>query len=683
MAAYWIGIDTGGTFTDLVLAEPAAGRWVYHKVPTRTADPAAGILDGIGELLQQAAVDAAQVEFLVLGTTLATNAVLEGKWAKTGLITTEGFRDVIELARQRRPDYFNLDKVKPIPPASRDCRIEVAERVAVDGEVIRALDEAGVRAATQALQAAGVQSIAICFLHAYRNPAHEQRARELVEASWPGVTVCASHEVLAEFREFERCASTLVNASLMPVMASYLDRFDAGVRALGVPRSPRVMQSNGGAVTPAAVKRLPINTFFSGPAGGVIGSARLGARIGQPDLVTFDMGGTSTDVCLIKAGEPAKKSQREMGGFPVRTRTLDIHTIGAGGGSIAWIDAGGLLKVGPRSAGAYPGPAAYGRGGTEATVTDANVVLGRLSPHSLLGGRMPMHPEKAHAAIAALAGRLGVDPVRASAGVIEIVNVNMMGALRVISIEQGEDPREFALVAFGGAGPLHAVEVAAAMGMRHVLVPARPGLLSAEGLLQADQRGDFSLTRLLTLAAAQLPAIDSGFAELRRRGEAWLAEEQASGQTPVAEWSADLRYVGQSFELVVPLARGGLDAEAMRALVVAFHARHREYYGYDIPDQDVELVNLRLALTVPRPRPAFAAPAAAVDLAAGRRDVWFPATGYVSSVVYDRAALAPGATFDGPAIIEQMDATTVVPPGASVRVDEAGNMHVLLEDVKR
>ncbi|MBC7781001.1 MAG: hydantoinase/oxoprolinase family protein, partial [Proteobacteria bacterium] len=352
MAGYWIGIDTGGTFTDLVLAEPSAGRWEYHKVPTRTADPAAGIHDGIRELLAQSGVAAEEVEFLVLGTTLATNAVLEGKWAKTGLITTEGFRDVIELARQRRPDYFNLDKVKPTPPAARDCRMEVRERVDVEGRVVVALDEQGVHDAVHTLRAAGVQAVAICFLHSYQNPAHEVRARQIVEAAWPGVAVCASVEVLAEFREFERCASTLVNASLMPIMANYLDRFEAGVRALGVPRSPRVMQSNGGAVTPAAVKRLPINTFFSGPAGGAIGSARLGQRIGVADMITFDMGGTSTDVCLIKAGEPAKKSQREMGGYPVRTRTLDLHTIGAGGGSIAWIDAGGLLKVGPRSAGA-------------------------------------------------------------------------------------------------------------------------------------------------------------------------------------------------------------------------------------------------------------------------------------------------------------------------------------------
>ncbi len=682
MAEYWIGIDTGGTFTDLVLAEPSAGRWEYHKVPTRTADPAAGIHDGIRELLALSGVAAADVAFLVLGTTLATNAVLEGKWAKTGLVTTAGFRDVIELARQRRPDYFNLDKVKPVPPASRDCRLEVTERIDVEGRVVTPLDESTVHAAVAALKDAGVQSVAICFLHSYQNPAHEARAREIIEAAWPGSAVCASYEVLAEFREFERCASTLVNASLMPIMASYLDRFEAGVRELGVPRTPRVMQSNGGAVTPAAVKRLPINTFFSGPAGGVIGSARLGSRIGLPNLITFDMGGTSTDVCLIKDGEPAKKSQREMGGYPVRTRTLDIHTIGAGGGSIAWIDAGGLLKVGPRSAGAYPGPAAYGRGGTEPTVTDANVVLGRLSPESLLGGRMKMHPDKAREAVEGLARKLGVDPVQAAAGVVEIVNVNMMGAVRVISIEQGEDPRDFALVAFGGAGPLHAVEVAMAMGMRHVLVPARPGLLSAEGLLQADQRGDFSLTRLVVLALAQLPAIEAGFAELRRRGEAWLADERADAGASVSEWSADLRYVGQSFELVLPLSGGSLDEASVGALVEAFHQRHREYYGYDIRDQAVELVNLRLALTVPRPRPSFSAVASAPVGTPGGRDVWFPAGGYVRSPVYDRSQLVPGMAFDGPAIVEQMDATTVIPPSARCRIDDAGNLHVMLGEVQ-
>ncbi|MDB5863149.1 MAG: hypothetical protein JWO70_955, partial [Betaproteobacteria bacterium] len=491
MSTVCVGIDTGGTFTDLVAVEVERGRYHYHKVPTLTADPARGILDGIAELLDIAEVERRDVKFLVLGTTLATNAVLEGKWARTGMLTTPGFRDVLELARQRRPHYFNLDIPKPMPPAPRDCRIEVEGRIANDGAEVTPLSEDDVRAAIHALKAKKVEAVAICYLHAYANPAHEERTRALVKKLWPEIYLCTSSDVLSEFREFERFATATVNASLMPVMDRYLESFEKGVAGLGIRNAPRVMQSNGGAVSPGAVRKVPVNTFFSGPAGGVIGSVGLGNQLGLPNLITFDMGGTSTDVCLIRDGEPAKKSERTMGGFPVRTRTLDIHTIGAGGGSIAWTDAGGLLKVGPQSAGAYPGPAAYGRGGTKATVTDANVVLGRLNPKTLLGGRMAMHADKAQAVIEALAQALAVDRTKAAAGVIEIINVNMMGAVRVISVEQGEDPRDFTLVAFGGAGPLHAAEVARAMGMRKVLVPPRPGLLSAIGLLHADVRGDF------------------------------------------------------------------------------------------------------------------------------------------------------------------------------------------------
>src|SRR5687767_10573281 len=541
MGTVCLGIDTGGTFTDLVAVELDRKQYHYHKVPTLTADPARGILDGITELLDVNGLKRGDVKFLVLGTTLATNAVLEGKWAPTGLITTAGFRDVLELARQRRPHYFNLDIPKAMPPAARDCRIEVDGRIAEDG----------VRRAVEALKAKKVEAVAVCFLHAYANPAHEERARALVKKLWPGIYLCTSGDVLAEFREFERFATATVNASLMPIMDRYLERFEQGVADLGIRQAPRVMQSNGGAVSPGAVRKLPVNTFFSGPAGGVIGSVGLGGQLKLPDLITFDMGGTSTDVCLIHDGEPAKKSERQIGGFPVRTRTLDIHTIGAGGGSIAWVDAGGLLKVGPQSAGAYPGPAAYGRGGTRPTVTDANVVLGRLNPRTLLGGRMTMHPEKARAVIDELAGRLGVNAVKAAAGVIEIINVNMMGAVRVISVEQGEDPRDFTLVAFGGAGPLHAADVASNMGMRKVLVPPRPGLLSAIGLLHADVRGDFSLTRLLRAEVASLGPLNAGFRTLKARGTQWLKGEREVGGA--FQWFADLRYFGQNFELILEL----------------------------------------------------------------------------------------------------------------------------------
>jgi N-methylhydantoinase A len=683
MSTVCVGIDTGGTFTDLVAVEVERGRYHYHKVPTLTADPARGILDGIAELLDIAEVERRDVKFLVLGTTLATNAVLEGKWARTGMLTTPGFRDVLELARQRRPHYFNLDIPKPMPPAPRDCRVEVEGRIANDGAEVTPLSEDDVRAAIETLKARKVEAVAICYLHAYANPAHEERTRALVKKLWPEIYLCTSSDVLAEFREFERFATATVNASLMPVMDRYLESFEKGVAGLGIRNAPRVMQSNGGAVSPGAVRKVPVNTFFSGPAGGVIGSVGLGNQLGLPNLITFDMGGTSTDVCLIRDGEPAKKSERTMGGFPVRTRTLDIHTIGAGGGSIAWTDAGGLLKVGPQSAGAYPGPAAYGRGGTKATVTDANVVLGRLNPKTLLGGRMAMHADKAQAVIEELAQALAVDRTKAAAGVIEIINVNMMGAVRVISVEQGEDPRDFTLVAFGGAGPLHAAEVARAMGMRKVLVPPRPGLLSAIGLLHADVRGDFSLTRLVRAEAPGLKSLNDGLKTLSKRGAQWLKGE--GEERGVFQWFADLRYYGQNFELILELKSDKLDERTLARLREAFHHRHKDYYGYDMRDQPVEIVNVRLVVTGKRraaPAERVKLPRTALQAALlEKRKVWFPETGYTLTPVYDRDRLPADCRITGPAIIEQMDTTTVVPPKAKLKQDRYGYLHMELEPV--
>ncbi len=687
MSAVWMGIDTGGTFTDLVLVDWAGGAYHYHKLPTTTADPARAILDGIAEIIREAGVARERVDFLVLGTTLATNAVLEGKWARTGVITTEGFRDVLELARQRRPHYFNLDIPKPMPPAARDCRIEIAGRIAHDGTEVAPLDEAGIRRAIELLKAKKVEAVAICFLHAYANRAHEEKAKALLDELWPEAYACASADVLAEFREFERFATTTVNASLMPIMDRYLERFENGARDLGITVAPRVMQSNGGAVTAGAVRRVPVNTFFSGPAGGVIGSFGLGERLGIRNLITFDMGGTSTDVCLIRDGEPAKKTERVMGGFPVRTRTLDIHTIGAGGGSIAWVDAGGLLKVGPMSAGANPGPAAYGRGGDQPTVTDANVVLGRLNPRTFLGGRMAVYPGEARAAIEGeLTARLGLDAIKAAAGVIEIINVNMMGAVRVISVEQGEDPRDFTLVAFGGAGPLHAAEVARNMGMRQVLVPPHPGLLSAIGLLHADVRGDFSLTRLTRAAPENLKTLNRGFDELERRGAAWLKGEGEERRNARFQWLIDMRYFGQNFELIMELDGNRLDARALARMIAVFHGRHKDFYGYAMPGQPVEIVTLRLVVTVKRAVPAAEtmrlkrgnAGAALIE----KRKVWFPETGFVSSPVYDRARLPAGTRITGPAVIEQMDTTTVIPPEARLRNDREGYLHIELAPVR-
>jgi N-methylhydantoinase A len=675
----WIGIDTGGTFTDIVLVDFARSRTVFHKVPSNTADPARAILDGTSEVLELAALAPGLVDHLSLGTTLATNAVLERKCAPTGVITTAGFRDVLELARQRRPHVFNLDVAKPAPPAPREARVEVAERVGPDGSVIRPLDEAELAAAVTRLKATGPEAVAICFVHSYANPAHERRAAEAVQRLWPEAYVCASSEVLAEFREFERFATTAVNASLMPVMHRYLERFAGGIADIGIAVAPHVMQSNGGAVSPDAVQRRPVDTFFSGPAGGVIGAAGLGLKAGFPDLLTFDMGGTSTDVCLIKGGRPARVNQREIGGFPVRTATIDLHTIGAGGGSVAWVDPGGLPKVGPMSAGAQPGPAAYGRGGSRPTVTDANVVLGRLSPVALLDGRMKMYPDRAEATLRdGLAEKLGMAVVDAAAGVLDIVNVNMMGAVRVISVERGEDPRDFTLFAFGGAGPLHAAEVAEGMGIRQVLVPPHPGLMSAVGLLYAERRLDLGLTRLVPADPASLPSLTAGIADLRRRGEEWLDREGVARDAARFEWAAELRYRGQSSELSVELVTEQPEAATLARVVAEFHGLHKARYGYDMPENEVELVTLRLTVRAARPsppeEPGPPAHGSVADAVRESRSVWFPATGFTGTPVYDRVRLPAGGVFAGPAIVEQMDATTVVPPGWQARVDALGNL---------
>ncbi len=685
MSLVWIGVDTGGTFTDLALVSTADGTYWFHKVPTTPDDASVGILRGLEELLDMAGLPAGEVAFLCHGTTLATNAVLQGAWARAGMITTAGFGDVIELARQRRPRFFNLDVPKPTPPVARDMRLEVNERLSPGGEVVTALDEAAVLAAAERLRSGGCEAVAICFLHAYANPEHERRAAELVRSVWPDAYLCTSAEVLAEFREYERFATTAVNASLLPVIDRYLERFEEGVARLGVPGAPQIMQSNGGAVSPGTVRRMPVNTFFSGPAGGVIGATALGRESGVANLVTFDMGGTSTDVALIRNGVPGRKSVREMGGFPVRTRTLDLHTIGAGGGSLAWIDPGGLLKVGPQSAGAMPGPACYGRGGARPTVTDANMLLGRLNPEALLDGRMPVFPDRARQAIEEhLCDRLGLDPVATAAGILEIVNVNMMGAVRVISVEQGEDPRRFTLVPFGGAGPLHACDVARITGIRDVLVPARPGILSALGLLHADLRGDFSLTCLDIAEAESVASLNTGLERLEALGQSWLQTEAQPGATASFGWAADMRYFGQNFELGADLPAARLDAGILAGLVEQFHAAHEAAYGYCMRDRPVEVVNLRLSVGVLRDPPAGQRPASVTgaleEALAGHRRTWFPGPGFVETAVYRRDLMPLGADLVGPAVIEQMDATTVIPPDARMRLDATGNLLITLPE---
>lgn len=683
MTEAWVGVDTGGTFTDLVLVDIASGQRVVHKLPTTSEDPAKAILRGLGELLSEADITPDRVTFLAHGTTLATNSVLERRYARTGMLITTGFRDVLEIGRQRRPSLFNLRIPKPTPPTPRDCIEEIDERLSEDGAEVVGLDLTAVDAAVARLRAKEVEAVAICFLHSYVNPVHELAVKNRVSELWPEVYLSASAEVLREFREFERFSTTAINASLMPVLDRYLDRFQRGLESKGLGTRPRVMQSNGGAVSVESVRRAPVNTFFSGPAGGVIAAAELGRQTGTKDLITFDMGGTSTDICLIREGTPAQRTSREIAGFPVRLATLDIHTIGAGGGSIAWVDPGGLLKVGPQSAGAEPGPALYGLGGTQATVTDANVVLGRLAGAALIGGRMPAYPQASRDAVAGLGDQLGLELDATAAGIIDIVNVNMMGAVRVVSVERGEDPRGFALVAFGGAGPLHAAEVAGEMGIERVLVPPRPGLLSAAGLLDADVRGDFSATSLKLAREEHIDDFAHGYEGLAERGAQWREIEALAADSVRYERSADLRYFGQSFEIGLAVPNGPLSGMVLTSLVAEFHRRHKEVNGYAMDGYPVEVVNLRLALVAERP----AAPSreSQVDKPPGsglvktHRPVWFRNAGFRDVPIYQRATIPARAALSGPAVIEQMDTTTVIPPGWVASVERQGTLNLTRE----
>ncbi|HET9017158.1 MAG TPA: hydantoinase/oxoprolinase family protein, partial [Thermomicrobiaceae bacterium] len=569
-----VGVDTGGTFTDFVLLDD--GRVRVHKVLSTPDNPARAILQGLVDL-----GTGGRLAAVVHGSTVATNAVLEHKGVRTGLITTSGFRDVLEIGRQTRPKLYDLRVERQPPLVERALRLEVLERLDERGGVLVPLDPATVRAAIAALAEAGVESVAVCLLFSFANPAHEATVAEAARAA--GLHVSASHEVLPEFREYERTSTVALNAYVAPLMDRYLGRLEEELPG----RAPlRIMQSNGGSISATTARREAARTLLSGPAAGVVGAAFVAEASGYGQTITFDMGGTSTDVALVD-GAITETTDGRIGGYPTKLPMIDIHTVGAGGGSIGWFDAGGALRVGPASAGADPGPASYGAGGSEPTVTDANVVLGRLIPDAFLGGAMRLEVDAARRAVERIAGRLGTSAEEAALGMVRVANANMEAAIRVISVERGHDPRRFTLVAFGGAGPLHACELASALRIPRVLVPATPGVLSALGMLAADIIKDYVRTVMVGAVEAQA-AVDPVFAELGARGEADLRAEGLPPDRIAIERYLDLRYVGQSYELVVPF-----DGE-VPAAVAAFHAAHERRFGYSDSAEQVQVVNCRV-----------------------------------------------------------------------------------------
>ncbi len=682
-----IGIDVGGTFTDIVLVDDTSGQIHYTKVMTTHHDLAEGVMSGIERILRQVGASFTTVDYLVHGTTIGTNALIERKGARTGLITTEGFRDVLEIARVERPDAglydMNVDLPEPLVP--RALRLEVAERMGADGHVVRPLDEASVRRAAAVLKAAEVEAIAVALLFSFRNPAHEQRVGEILREVFPQASVSLSSEIAPEFREFERTSTTVINAYLQPIVDRYLDNLEGRLAKRYRRVNLRIMQASGGTMTTEAARGHAVNLVNSGPAGGAQAAALVGRLTGDQQLISVDMGGTSFDIGLIDGGMPRVTSEGEFEGYPVKIPVLDVHAIGAGGGSIAWLDVGGALNVGPMSARSRPGPACYGLGGERPTVTDANLVLGRLNPDYFLGGEMKLDVQAARRAIMAYIARpLGLPIEEAASGIIRVVNANMARGISVNSIEKGYDVRDFSLVPFGGAGPLHAVELAQDLGMRRVIVPPYPGTFSALGLLVADIRYDYVTT--LAEAAADVAPRDllHRFIEMESLGRAQLRRDGVPPDRIEIVWSADLRYQGQSYELNVPIlhARGDLTSEDVAETVQRFHALHQKVYAYGSAGEAVEFVNLRLAAYGRIPQRQWAvsseqwAVTARQPLLAAHRPVYFPGQGFVQTAIYRRETLSPATLVEGPCLVEEIASTTVIPPGAWGEVDGYGNIIV-------
>lgn len=680
--AYRLGIDIGGTFADFALLSND-GELRTFKVPTRSEDLAGGCLAGLAEFLADQAVEPSAILYWAHGTTVAMNAILERKGARTALLVTEGFRDVLQIRRQLKPDRYDLHRAKPESLVPRSRCLEIRERVLFDGTVRVPLDREHLERQVARLDAEGVEAVAICLLHSYANHQHEDEVRELVRQMLPVAYITVSHEVLPEFREYPRAATTVANAYVGPSLSRYLGRFAEGGREMGIESPLTVFQSNGGITPATGADRLAVNMLYSGPAAGVEGAAYVAGVTGHERAISFDMGGTSCDVCLIQGGRPMLAQEKEVAGFPIRSTRVDVHSIGAGGGSIAWMNAGGLLEVGPDSAGSNPGPAAYGRGGARPTVTDANVVLGRLNGRALLDGRLSIDLDAARAAIGGLARRLGLTPEETALAILRVVNTNMIGAIRVVSVERGVDYRDCVLIAFGGAGPLHAVEVAREMGFRRVIVPLAPGILCALGLLLADYRRDFTRTRMLTVGRETWKEIAGTFADLERQARSWAQGQSIPLDSSEVFRYAYLRHRGQSHELRVtaPAIR---QASHVDELLETFHKTHTSAYGYSDPNAQVQITNFHVAFVSRLPRPPTVSlhkrrSTHLSDALVARRDVWLQATsGPVLAPVLRRELIPAGSTIHGPAIIEQLDSTTVVPAETQANVDEHGNLIISL-----
>jgi N-methylhydantoinase A len=677
MSQYRVSMDIGGTFTDIIVYDESRGSYTSAKVPSTPADPADGVLNGVGEVVGALS----DISFTVHGTTVGLNAFLQRRGERVLLLATEGASDVYQIARGTRTRLYDIHFRKPEPLVPRCDIVPVGGRLNYLGEEIAPIDLEAVKVAAEEAKSQGIRSLAVAFLFSYVNPDHELAAEQAIRSVYPEANVSLSHRVAREWREYERTSSAVFDAYIAPVVDRYLERLEGAMRTGGLSVPLHVMQSNGGVLTAATARQRPIQTLLSGPAGGTMGGVALAQYIGRRNMLCVDMGGTSFDISLVVDGQPDVAQETDLEGLPLLMPIINIHTIGAGGGSIGYAEAGGL-RVGPESAGADPGPACYGRGGTRPTVTDANLVVGRIDPDTFLGGRMTLDVQAANAAVASLAQQLGLEPIALAEGILDVVNAKMAQAIRTITVEQGIEPRDFSIVAFGGAGPMHAVFLAQELEIREVIVPPFPGAFSAWGMLQTKLRHDFSRAYYRSLDDIDPAALAEELSALADEGTAALREEGIAEEAMESFFVAEMRYVGQEYTVNVPLVLGELNDEGLRAAVEArFGDAHELRYGHANRGAPIEFVVLRVAALgeLGRAKPATLPEIPLDDGAYRRSNVTFGGTSYEVPFVR-REDIGAGAALDGPVVIEEATATTVVPPQATVRVDQFGSLVITLEE---
>lgn len=685
---YMIGVDVGGTFTDFSIFDTAEKRLFHFKHSSTPEDPSRAIVNGILHILENEHINPEDVEYLAHGTTVATNALIEKKGARLGLITTKGFKDLIEIGNQKRPSLYDLLKDKPesIIPSGLKCEVE--ERILHDGSIKTPLNEQDVLDAIDYFKKQGVSTIAVCTLFSFLNPVHEKRIKEIINEVYPEAYVSISSELVSEFREYSRMSTTVLNAYLGPVMKHYVNHFEKCVKEAGIEVNPYVTQSNGSIISISETIECPIKTAVSGPSAGVIGASYIGRQCGIDKIITFDMGGTSIDVSLIENGKASISYERMVEGYPARIPMIDIVTVGAGGGSIASIDEGGALKVGPRSAGAVPGPACYKRGGKFATVTDANIVLGKLNQKKILGGRMDVDLELAKEALKTqICDKSSLSLEDAAAGIVSVVNSNMVRAVRIVSVERGYDAREFTLMAFGGAGPLHACEVSEELGIKQVLLPPSPGTLCSLGLLMADTRFDLSRSNIMIACESNMAVVDKIFNELRAEGDKLLTNEGISVEDRSYIYSVDCRYERQNYEISIEIPASQFTAESLEGLIDSFNQEHNRSYGYCDPKKRVQMVNYRVSAIGSVSKPELGEKPIADDVTLPApietRMVRYEGDDhFIETKVYQRNDIPIGAVIPGPAIIEQMDSTSVIPPRWTAYHDKFANLIIKYQEVE-